>query len=362
MGLNRVVARALLAVTHVGVGHLFSSADLTPKGAMYPCCRLWQWYTSRRSKNESIVRLLIAQMHLSGCDDICLRFLPTDVYACSIISRPLPFHAFSHLQWLSLFFSHALAASQTDERKRRDRSHAQSVDSSQMSESQCNSDVGINFTNSTLVKRPKRSSSKKIPSSVKSGEISRIVSNLFKPFSCKECTKRFSCISALNRHMKTHTGEKPYSCNECTKRFSRKSALKIHTRTHTGEKPFSCKECTKRFSCISALNRHMKTHTGEKPFSCKECTKRFSCISANRELKSLQYVLGLLPGPPPSGTCPEHLPRSHPDQMAEPPQLGSFNVKEKRFYSKLSVGDRASQPISKGAPSHPTEEGLFRSL
>ncbi|XDV11649.1 hypothetical protein PO909_000526 [Leuciscus waleckii] len=38
------------------------------------------------------------------------------------------------------------------------------------------------------------------------------------------------------------------------------------------------------------------------------------------------------PGSPPSGTCPEHLPRKasrrHPKQMPEPPQLAPLDVKE----------------------------------
>uniref|UniRef100_A0A8C7Y4T5 C2H2-type domain-containing protein n=1 Tax=Oryzias sinensis TaxID=183150 RepID=A0A8C7Y4T5_9TELE len=165
-----------------------------------------------------------------------------------------------------------------DQRKRRHRSHVQSVGSSHVSESQCGSDVKVNFTNSPLVKTPKQSLSEKRLSTVKSGESSRIFSNSFKPFSCKECDKGFSQITGLQNHMRSHTGEKPFSCKECEKSFSQTSSLKTHMRTHTGEKPFSCRECKKSFSHVFHLKTHMRTHTGEKPFSCKECKKRFSRI------------------------------------------------------------------------------------
>ncbi|KAG1926104.1 hypothetical protein F2P79_025073 [Pimephales promelas] len=72
------------------------------------------------------------------------------------------------------------------------------------------------------------------------------------------------------------------------------------------------------------------------------------------------------PGPPPSGTYPEHLPRKasrrHSEQMPEPPQLTPLYVEEQRLYSELLPSDRASHPISKGPPSHPAEKAHFGRL
>ncbi|XP_060798521.1 class I histocompatibility antigen, F10 alpha chain-like isoform X2 [Neoarius graeffei] len=75
---------------------------------------------------------------------------------------------------------------------------------------------------------------------------------------------------------------------------------------------------------------------------------------------------GSSPGPPPGGTCLEHLPREasrrHPKKMPEPPQLIPLDVEQQRLYSELLPNDCASHPISKGAPSHPAKETHFGRL
>ncbi|KAI3367910.1 hypothetical protein L3Q82_026737, partial [Scortum barcoo] len=59
---------------------------------------------------------------------------------------------------------------------------------------------------------------------------------------------------------------------------------------------------------------------------------------------------GSSPGPPPGGTCLEHLPREasrgHPKQMPKPPQLTPLDVKEQRLYSEL-----LPRPVTKGSPA-----------
>ncbi|TWW77476.1 hypothetical protein D4764_12G0008660 [Takifugu flavidus] len=67
-------------------------------------------------------------------------------------------------------------------------------------------------------------------------------------------------------------------------------------------------------------------------------------------------------GSPPGGTCPEHLTRGHPNLMPKPPHLAPLNAEEQRLYSELLPDGRASHPISKGEPSHPTEEAHFSRL
>ncbi|XP_077548408.1 uncharacterized protein LOC144161653 [Haemaphysalis longicornis] len=65
----------------------------------------------------------------------------------------------------------------------------------------------------------------------------------------------------LERHRRTHTGERPHQCGHCGKAFRRKSSLVDHLRTHTGERPFRCHLCPAAFARRHTLEYHVYTHT-----------------------------------------------------------------------------------------------------
>lgn len=97
-----------------------------------------------------------------------------------------------------------------------------------------------------------------------------------KRFVCPLCGKCFKCLSQLEIHKRSHTGEKPYRCTLCGKRYAQKGHLYTHQRTHTGEKPYRCMHCAKAFIQKCSLDMHQRTHTGEKPFICGKCGKGFT--------------------------------------------------------------------------------------
>lgn len=101
---------------------------------------------------------------------------------------------------------------------------------------------------------------------------------------CVVCHKSFLSSWKLNRHVRTHSGEKPFKCSKCPKSFIEKSKLDQHEQLpHDGsrvkgilqEKRHECEKCGKKFVSQWKLKRHELFHSGERPWQCEQCGKGF---------------------------------------------------------------------------------------
>ncbi|XP_066976259.1 histone-lysine N-methyltransferase MECOM-like isoform X15 [Macrobrachium rosenbergii] len=65
-----------------------------------------------------------------------------------------------------------------------------------------------------------------------------------------------------------------YQCNYCSYSAPRRDYVQKHVRTHTGEKPYACPYCFYRSTVKNSLNRHLKLHMNEKTHTCYLCPFR----------------------------------------------------------------------------------------
>ncbi|XP_069507249.1 zinc finger protein 64 [Ambystoma mexicanum] len=92
-----------------------------------------------------------------------------------------------------------------------------------------------------------------------------------KPYKCLNCNYSAADSSSLNKHHRIHSNERPFKCQICPYASRNSSQLTVHLRSHTGDAPFQCKMCSSKFKINSDLKRHMRVHSGEKPFKCEFC-------------------------------------------------------------------------------------------
>ncbi|XP_075070540.1 uncharacterized protein LOC142159546 [Mixophyes fleayi] len=139
-----------------------------------------------------------------------------------------------------------------------------------------------------------------------------------KQFYCSECEKCFKYSSALEAHLRVHSGDKPHKCDICKENFSYKSALIVHRRQHTQASTsvaqsvenksvpvavtaVSAKSSTPKsntyitpqpattsmpiIATVSSTSSNMPSNSngspptlipGEKPLKCNYCEKRFN--------------------------------------------------------------------------------------
>ncbi|XP_062573965.1 zinc finger protein 235-like [Saccostrea cucullata] len=106
-------------------------------------------------------------------------------------------------------------------------------------------------------------------------------------YKCDKCEKRFYDKAHLRRHDLTHFEKsvKHYECSVCKKPFRFDSGLQRHMQLHKDGLKISCGICNRQFYDSSGLKKHLEQHTSQLPYRCETCQCSFGSIHALRRHK-----------------------------------------------------------------------------
>uniref|UniRef100_A0A8D0BAT9 Sal-like protein 3 n=2 Tax=Salvator merianae TaxID=96440 RepID=A0A8D0BAT9_SALMN len=176
---------------------------------------------------------------------------------------------------------------------------------------------------------------------------------------CRFCAKVFGSDSALQIHLRSHTGERPFKCNICGNRFSTKGNLKVHFQRHKEKyphiqmNPYPVPEYLDNVPTCSGIPYGMSLPP-EKPVT--------TWLDSKPVLPTVPTSIGLqlpptIPGVNSYGDSPSITPMNRSPQRPSPAssECTSLSPSLNNSESGITLSAESPQPIHSGATMTKTE-------
>uniref|UniRef100_A0A673GHI6 Sal-like protein 3 n=1 Tax=Sinocyclocheilus rhinocerous TaxID=307959 RepID=A0A673GHI6_9TELE len=164
---------------------------------------------------------------------------------------------------------------------------------------------------------------------------------------CRFCAKVFGSDSALQIHLRSHTGERPFKCNICGNRFSTKGNLKVHFQRHKEKyshiqmNPYPVPEYLDNIPTSSGIPYGMSLPP-EKPVT--------TWLDSKPDLSTIPTSIALqLPPTIPSiigsyGDSTSFTPLSRSPQRPSPPSSECTSMSPNHLIAEASIAQISSSP------------------
>ncbi|KAK1802147.1 hypothetical protein P4O66_021817 [Electrophorus voltai] len=200
------------------------------------------------------------------------------------------------------------------------------------------------------------------PPNVSSFEPKSSSEEAFFKHKCRFCAKVFGSDSALQIHLRSHTGERPYKCNICGNRFSTRGNLKVHFQRHKEKyphiqmNPYPVPEHLDNIPTSTGIPYGMSM-APEKPVT--------SWLDSKPVLSTLSSSVGMLL-PPTIPSLPTFIKKeeNHSVAVTSPPNSaksdsGPVELSVKSSDGVSEEGDGASLPTSNGKTEDSSQSSGF---